>query len=263
VKELSSLCVALVVGMVLALAFGCRSTRPDPAAIPSDQMTPVVWNDATRGVLERALDKDSAVLASVLEAQAPEGSVIYINHLGYVYDPAGNVVFDPKSGEPLRIKTTIVAKLNSLKELASLDGVESVDYTVGGRGYLKDLPDGLKHMDTCPTALELHVKGIGKASASSNLAEVVAARAGERERILAGLSALTRERYVGKGKVIEAVAGGLTQVIDMAGTKTVGILQNVNPIVGAGKDVADKLLVAIAPNPAEPEKVSTLEVVPR
>jgi hypothetical protein len=109
-----------ILALVSLLFGGCRGI--DPASIPSNQPTPVVWNEQTRAVLQKAAENDIQVLASALESQAESGSVIYVDHNGWVYNPDGTLFLD-KDGNPIHVRTKVVAKLNSLKELSDLSGV--------------------------------------------------------------------------------------------------------------------------------------------
>lgn len=233
----------MVVFVALLVAVGCNSLRPTPnlSAVPDAALvTPVVLNDATMGVLQTALDKDSPILASALSAAKDGASCIYIDHQGFVYDPAGNVVMDGK-GNPLRLRTQIMAQLASLQALKEMGGASKLKYTVGGRGYLRDLPDHLKHVDQCPVALEIEVDGLSGVRTESPTPAIIAARTAEREAIFAGLAAEIRERYIGRGRVIEAVSNGLTQVIATTGEKIIGELKGFT-LVGAAGEAAKVLI---------------------
>lgn len=209
----------LLVLLFLWLLPGCA--RFGAAGVPSDQKTPLVLNADTMKVLLNATDKDSQILASALEATPESGSVIYVDQQGYVYGPDGRIVPDPKTGEALRMRTKIVAKLNSLQSFKELAGVAEVDYEIGGRSYLTDLPDNLKHLDQCPVPLRLRIKGLQTASIDSKVAANREAAGKEREAIFAGMSALATSRGAAYAVRVKAIADGV-QVVTAAGAEIVG-----------------------------------------
>ena len=184
--------VMLMAGAILLLA-GCRLL---PASVPSDQKgAPMVITQQQVELLGKGVDKDVQVLASALENNTDGGSVIYVDHNGYIYDAAGSVVYDKNDPpQPLRVRTKIIAKLNSLQNFANVTGVRKVKYEVGGRSYLVGLPDGLKHMDTCPVPLLLEIEGADAVGVKSPLAEQRVAAGQEREAIYAGLSKYAEAR---------------------------------------------------------------------
>jgi len=206
--------MAWIVGMLvvlLALAgAGCRKLQP--ASIPSDQRTAVVWNEETRDLLMNATDKDSQVLASALESNTESGSVIYVDHQGWVYNPDGTVFVD-KDGKPIRVRTKIVAKLNSAKLLADTAGVKTLRYRVGGFGYVKDLPEALKGKDLVPEALVLEVDGIDAMRNRDNAPDMRTAAGEERTAIFNGMSTLAQAQGAAFAVRVKAVADGVSAVL--------------------------------------------------
>lgn len=232
--------IALVVAVLLS-GTGCVRTRP--ADVPSDQKTPVVVNADSREVLMEGLSVDAQVLATALESSPESGSVIYLDHHGYLYDAQGAVVYHPKTGDPLRCSTKIVAKLNSLQGLESMAGAEEIDYEIGGRSYLPDLPDTLKHIDTTPVPLRLRVKGLASAGMASHVAEIREGAAKERSAIYAGMAALASARGAAFAVKAEAVAGGLVKLTTAAGELVGKVIstQALGP-VGAATEVIEAVI---------------------
>lgn len=208
--------VALLMVVLLWVLPGCARFKT-PAAIPSNQMTPVVWNADTAAVLKRGLDTGGKVLASSLEQNTESGSVIYVNHQGWVYNPDGTVFLD-KEGKPIRVSTEIVAKLNSLKELATMEGVQDVEYRVGGFHYASDLPEKLQGKDLCPEALYLKITGIGKLAAVDPTAANRKAAGEERTAIFAGLSDLATAEGAAFAVRVQALSKGFAEVTTAAGS---------------------------------------------
>lgn len=232
---LASLCL-------LFLGLGCQ--RLKPAAVPSDQKTPVVWNDNTRDVLLGMGQMDAQVLASALESNTESGSVIYIDHSGWVYNPDGTLFLD-KNGNPVRVRTKVIAKLNSLKELANMQGVGKVRYKVGGFGYVCDLPEGLKGKDLCPVALDLEIDGLQAMGAVDTTAANREAAGKERQAIFDGMSKLAAAEGAAFATKVTALADGTVKVATAAGKEIVGrvlgtyYLEEV--IAGAGKVVGARI----------------------
>lgn len=235
------LAVALVAVVVASVLTGCRTANP-AAGVPSDQKTPVVVNADSRAVLMQGLSVDAQVLATALESTPDSGSVVYIDHNGYIFDPGGNVVYNPVTKEPLRCNTKIVTKLNSLSGIAGLAGASKLDYEVGGRSYLENLPDGLKHMDTCPVPLRLRVEGLASAGMTSHLAAAREAAAKERTAIYAGMSQLAAARGAAFAIRAEAIAGGMVKVTTAAG-ELVGKVIAAKPLTAAG--IAGRVVEAV------------------
>jgi hypothetical protein len=211
--------VVLLLAALVLSGLGCSRLR-QPAAVPSDQKTALVWNADTRDVLMNASDKDIQVLASALESNAETGSVIYIDHQGWVYNPDGTLFVD-QLGKPIKTRTRVIAKLNSMKELAQMEGVEEVEYSVGGYEYGKDLPVALQGKDLCPQALRLRIKGIGKLAAVDPTAANRQAAGAERALILKGLSDLATANGAAFAVKVKAVADGV-QIVTAAGADIVG-----------------------------------------
>lgn len=234
------LAVALACVVLTAILTGCRT--PNAASVPSDQRTPLVLNADSRAVLIKGLSVDAQVLATALESSPESGSVIYLDHHGYVYDAGGNVVYHPVSKEPLRCSTKIVAKLNSLQGLEALAGAEEIDYEIGGRSYLTDLPDGLKHIDSTPVPLRLRVKGLASAGMASHVAAAREAAAKERQAIYTGMSQLAAARGAAFAVRAEAIAGGLVKVTTAAG-ELVGRVIAAKPLTAAG--IAGRVVEAV------------------
>jgi len=224
---------------VFAALAGCKSTQP--AAIPSNQMTPVVWNADTAAVLTTGLQTGGKVLASCLEQNAESGIVIYVSYDGWVYNPDGTLFLD-QAGRPIKLKYEVVAKLNSLKELAEMQGVDSVDYIVGGFGYLKDLEGDQKGKDLRPEALRLHLKGAAVVKAVDSTAANREAAGKEREAIYAGLSKYAEARGVAFATQVKAVADGVVQVTTATGV-IVGQVMSAKAVTIAG--VAEKAVEAV------------------
>lgn len=201
--------ILVVVAMCVA-GTGCR--KIEPAAIPSDQRTAVVWNEETRDLLMGAVDKDAQVLASALESNTESGSVIYVDHQGWVYNPDGTLFVD-KDGKPIRVRTKIVAKLNSAKLLADTAGVKTLKYRVGGFGYVKDLPEALKGKDLVPEALVLEVENIDVMKNRDNAPELRTAAGAERTAIFNGMSTLAQARGAAFAVRVKAVADGVSVVL--------------------------------------------------
>lgn len=242
--RLASTLTALATVLALALAsFGCKST-PSTASIPSNQMTPVVYNQQTRDVLLGMGELDAQVLASALEQNTENGSCIYVDHAGFVYNPDGSVFLDP-DGKPLRVRTRVIAKLNSLKSFENLTGVKSVEYEVGGYCYLKDLPEGLKGKDLAPCALRLKIDGIDSASIGDTTAANREAAAKEREAIFKGMSELATAKGAAFATRVEAIEGAAVSILTAAGKEIVGRCLGTAPIeaaiAGATKIVEAKI----------------------
>lgn len=235
------LAVALACVVLTSILTGCRTANP-AAGVPSDQKTPVVVNADSRAVLMQGLSVDAQVLATALESSPESGSVIYLDHHGYVYDSGGNVVYHPVSKEPLRCSTKIVAKLNSLQGIEALAGAEEIDYEIGGRSYLPDLPDHLKHLDTTPVPLRLRVKGLASAGMTSHVAAAREAAAKERAAIYEGMAKLATARGAAFAIRAEAVAGGLVKVTTAAG-ELVGRVIAAKPLTAAG--IAGRVIEAV------------------
>lgn len=235
------LAVALVAVIVVSVLTGCRTANP-AAGVPSDQKTPVVVNADSRAVLMQGLSVDAQVLATALESSPESGSVIYLDHHGYVYDAGGSVVYHPVSKEPLRCSTKIVAKLNSLQGLEALAGAEEIDYEIGGRSYLTDIPDGLKHIDSTPVPLRLRVKGLASAGMASHVAAAREAAAKERQAIYTGMSQLAAARGAAFAVRAEAIAGGLVKVTTAAG-ELAGKVIAAKPLTAAG--IAGRVVEAV------------------
>jgi len=146
------------------------------------------------------------------------------------------------------MRTQIIAKLNSLHALQNLEGVDTLEYLVGGVPHLTGVAPGMQNvaLSTAPVPLFLSVKGVDAASVHSRLPEVVAARAAERDAILARLPDVIREQYVGKGKVIEAASDGLVKVITAGGEVTTGILLAANPTSAAIGEATKGLRLVLA-----------------
>ena len=233
--------VALVAVIVASVLTGCRTANP-AAGVPSDQKTPVVVNDDSRAVLMQGLSVDAQVLATALESTPESGSVIYIDYNGYIFDPSGNVVFHPETKQPLKCNTKVVTKLNSLQAITNIAGAEDLDYEVGGRSYLNDLPDHLKHMDGCPVPLRLRVKGLQAAGTTSHVAAAREAAAKERTAIYAGMAQLATARGAAFAIRAEAVAGGLVKVTTAAG-ELVGKVIAAKPLTAVG--IAGRVVEAV------------------
>jgi hypothetical protein len=192
-------------------------------------------------------------LASALESVQDAGSVIYVDHKGFVYDPDGQVVFG-QDGNPLRVNTRIVAKLRSLEAIDNLEGIASLEYEIGGRNYYEDLPDSLKHMDACPVPLILRVQGVESASMSPVSPELRRASAEERATILQGLASYAEAEGKAFATKAEAVANGFVKVITATGEE---ILARVGPtaMIETGVEGAGKVLEATLRTPDGDRKV--------
>lgn len=239
----------------LAVLTGCK-TATSPAEIPSNQMTPVVWNENTRDVLMNATDKDIQVLASALESQTESGSVIYVDHQGWVYNPDGTLFLD-KKGNPIKVRTRVIAKLNSLKELAGMESVQSFKYRVGGFDYVKDLPETIKNKDLCPEALHIEVEGIGVLNAVDTTAQNREAAAKEREAIFAGLAQVASARGAAVAIKVQAMADGAVKIITAIGQEIVGRIVGTTVLETSVSGASRVLEVALQKSDGTQTKVIT------
>ena len=201
--------------VILFTMCGCKTLIP--ASQTSDQKTPIVLTQASKDVLVKAIDGDAQILASALESIQDQGSVIYIDHTGALVDDTGNP-YILENGEPIILRTKIVAKLNSLGALGGLKG--DVEYVVGGSD-IGSRPERLRHMQSCPVALRLTVKN-ADAVVDSKLPEVVDARGRERAAIMNGLSGLAKARGSVAVAQIQAVGDGLSKLVTVAGKEILG-----------------------------------------
>ncbi len=189
----------------------------------------MVLNDDTRAVLLSGIKSDVQVFASALESIQDSGTVIFIDHNGYVYDPEGRIVFGV-DGQPLRVQTKIIAKLNSLQNLKDVTGIGKLEYEVGGRPYLRDLPDGLKHIDQCPVAIRLTVESIEALQATSHVPAIREAAAKERAAVFEGLAALASAEGAAFATRVEAVSEGIVKVTTAAGKEIIGRVLGTYPL---------------------------------
>jgi hypothetical protein len=214
------------------------------ASVPSDQKTALVLNQETARVLMNSTDKDSQILASALESSPESGSVLSVDHKGYLFGPDGKIQTDPKTGNALQVSTKMVMKLNSLAGFKELAGVAEVDYEVGGRSYLADLPAELKHMDTCPVPLRLRIKGLNNAALSSNVAANRTAAAAERDAIIRAMAELSKAKGAAFAVKVDAIANGV-RVITLAGAEVVGTVLKTALLPTSSADVAAGVANAI------------------
>lgn len=232
-KTLSWLRVLVGLACVV-LVTGCLGTK-GPATQPSDQVTTIVVNPETARVLGKAVDADAQVLASALENVQEGGSVIYVDHQGWVYGPDGNLVII--ENKPIQLRTKIVAKLRSLQEFSALSGVESAEYEIGGRGYLDKLPDNLKHIDSCPVPLRLKITGLNTADLTDKTAERRRAAAEERAAIFTGMAKVAEARGAAIAQIIKVSTDGTVSIITATGKEIIGRVLGLTPIemaIGAG-----------------------------
>jgi len=246
--------VAVVLLAVLVMASGCgmlggMPSGPDltSATVPSDQRTPIVLTQESVDVLTHQGVTEAKILAEALSAVQDQGSVIYVNHEGYVWGPDAKPIFDA-AGQPLKMRTQIVAKLNSMHALQNMQGVEQLEYLVGGVPHLTGVRADMQNvaLSTAPVPLYLSVRGVNAASVDSRLPEVIQARAAERDAILRHLPAIVREQYVGQGKVIQATADGLVTVLTATGQAVTGVLLAANPTSAAIGATASGLKLVLA-----------------
>jgi hypothetical protein len=228
--------MGLAAAAVLATA-GCRGTalHSDAATQASQgarQVTPLVVNRETVDVLTNQGVVDARVLASALESVQDQGSVIYVDHQGIVRAPDGSIFVDPE-GRTVRLRTVTIAKLNSMHALKDVTGVQKMRWIVGGRGYLSDLPPNQQYDTGAPEALRLEVDNVATVAAVSPMPDIIRARVEERTAILAGLSDVLRETYVGENRRVELLADGLVRVVTATGQTIEGVLVAASP-AGAG-----------------------------
>lgn len=211
----------VVVAALCMLAAGCKSFNA--ASVPSNQQTPIVLTPDTAKVLMNATDKHELALASALESNTENGSVIYADRNGYLLGPDGRPVMD-KDGNPLKVSARVVAKLNSLQNFQNITGLKRATYTVGGYDHIKDMPDGLKNMlsDLTPCLLRLDVEGMDGTSVKSPTAELRAAAGEERKAILEAMAKLAESRGAAHAMKVEAWTNGLTKITVAAGREIVG-----------------------------------------
>lgn len=206
---------------LLALT-GCK-TFFNPAGTPSDQKTPIVLTPETAQVLMNATNKGEIALASALESNTENGSVIYADRNGYLLTPEG-LPFIDKNGMPLKVSSKVVAKLNSLQNFKDLQGVKEAEYIVGGYEHLQYLPDGLKNMmsDASPCLLKLRIVGIDAAAINSPVPDARKAAAVEREAIIKALAVLAEKRGIAYATKVDALANGLTKITVGVGEAIIG-----------------------------------------
>ena len=230
----TTIAIALFILTLFCLA-GCNTFSP--AEVPHDQRTAVVITPESVEVLKSAIDADTQVLASSLEQIQDEGSVIFVDHSGIVYNPDGSpFVID---GKIVKVSTKVIAKLNSFKNAAEVEGVDELEYIVGGYGYLKDLPEGLRNKDLAPEALRLSVKRTDSAAFKSYAAEIVAAYAAEKGAIFQGIVAKTKARGEAFAVGVRAIGNGLVDVITATGEQIIGRINGTYAVDLAMDGVSD------------------------
>ncbi len=205
--------------MVLALV-GCNTFRPSPAEVPSEQRTPYVLNAHTLEALQTAIGGDAQVFASTLDSVQESGNAIYIDHSGIVYTAAGEPFVI--NGQIVRVSTKVIAKLNSMHNLESLQGIEELEYDIGGYEWIKNIPETWKNRDLPPQALRLRVKGIETASVSPATPAIIAAYAAEKGAIFTGMSEYAEAKGVAFAVKVEALHDGFARVITASGREIVG-----------------------------------------
>lgn len=233
-----------IVCLLAVLAFSmCACKSILPASVPSDQKTPVVVNTISRDVLIEAIKYDNPVLASALESNTEGGSVLYVDHWGFIFTPDGNVVFG-KDGEPLRLHTRVIAKLHSLADFQQLEGVAEVEYVIGGF-QAEPLPDNMRHLvpSLCPVALQLRLKGLNAATVASQVPASREAAAKERAAILNGLAALAEARGAAFATKVEAMADGIVKVVTATGKEIIGRVTGTH-LIDAAVDGAGTVIEA-------------------
>lgn len=246
--------MAIVVMCVCSWMAGGCVRKPMAAAIPSNQLTPVVWNDNTRDVLLGMGEKDAQVLASALEQNTEGGSCIYVDHLGYIYNPDGSVYTD-KDGKPLRTRTRVIAKLHSLADLQGVAGAGKVRYVVGGYDYVKELPEGMKHKDLTPCALMLDIDNLQGAAVADNIPDRRRAAAEERGVILKGMADLATAQGAAYAVAAKATAEGVVDVATAAGKHILGRVLATWPLEVAVEGARNVTLAAMETKAGRTEKV--------
>ena len=211
--------------LVALLLVGCACTGcsrfKTPAAIPSDQKGAIVLTPETMKVLLAGVNNDAQVLASALESSPESGSVLYQDHYSYAHAPDGSIQTDPKTGEALKTRTKMVAKLNSMQSFTQLQGVAEVDYEIGGRSWFENVPDNLKAMDASPVVLRLRIKGLNDARVTNNVPAMREAAGKERDAIFRGMSALATAKGAAFAVRVESIANGV-KAVTAAGAEIIG-----------------------------------------
>lgn len=212
--------IAITALLLVLLLPGCTRFKT-PAAVPSDQKGAMVLTPETMKVLLAGVNNDAQVLASALESSPESGSVLYQDHYSYAHAPDGSIQTDPKTGEALKTRTKMVAKLNSMQSFTQLQGVAEVDYEIGGRSWFEDVPDNLKAMDASPVVLRLRIKGLNEAKVANNVPAIREAAGKERAAIFAGMSALATAKGAAFAVRVEAIANGV-KAVTSAGAEIIG-----------------------------------------
>ncbi len=234
---------------------GCSTLNP--ASKPSDDKTPLVLNETSAKVLMAHSDRGDDIMASALESIQSSGNVIFIDHEGYLFDGDNKPVI--VQGQPVKIKTKVIAKLNSLPNIESLKATK-FEYEVGGYSHLRHVPDTQKALThLAPTALFVNVEGID-ASARAAEAEIKAASAKEREAIFAGMAALAQARGAAFATKVEALSDGITKVTTVAGREILGQVTGTKTIEAAVEGVDKVKEIVIKPNDGGPEEAFVLPV---
>jgi len=212
----------------LTLNVGCSHFK-SPAEVPTNQKTALVLTKESAEVLAQALGLDQQVLASALESIQEDGSVIYTDYRGVVRNPDGTPLV--VEGKTVELSYKVIAKLRNLGMLKTLEGVEFLEYEIGGFGgeNVALIPDSVQR-SIVPVAFRITAKGVGKVSAESAAADIIDAYAREKGAIFTGLSELAEAE--GKAFAVKATAIGDTavKIITATGSEIVGRVTGTKPL---------------------------------
>lgn len=232
-RKLNSV-LGIVVGCALiAGVCSCSSLRGDtkPQIPASDVRTPDITNAYTAAVLQTALKERQQVLASALEQVPDSGAGIALLYDVFERTPTGEVAVD-RNGDPIVGHVGAVAKVNSLQNLQSMSEVGDLSLGIlrkqtaqAGTNQMYSVP--------IPDGLTLDVKALKSATATSNLAGIIEARAREKAAIIQGWTALIEAEWSGKNRNWEILGENIVKIIDVTGREIIGRVIKVHPVNAA------------------------------
>lgn len=237
----------ILVAIVVTMA-GCAKFR-GASLVPSDQKSAaLVLTPESAGVLIQAIQKNVKTLASSLESVPENGSGFYQKTDSYIIGPDGKPLTD-KDGNPLKITTEQVTKVNNLQNFKGIDNLTEAEYTLGGYDYVQDLPENLKQMVSgMPSVLlKLKIKGAGAVAVQGTTPANREAAAKERAAIFTGMSELAKAEGAAYAIKVEAITNGVATISTSAGNLVGTILkaQAMTTPVGLATEGVSKVVSAI------------------
>jgi hypothetical protein len=247
--------VVLCCGLVVALLSGCRTGLPlfGGAAQPSDQPAGMTVTPEMMHVYMSAIENGQENIPTIVKEMVNEGMSFVVKNEGYLYGPDGKPFLDP-DGKPLRLEQTVIAKLNDLKNLMELTGLEELEVRVCGFPDASNLPENLRQVPMLPTIFYAKLKAGDTLKGTSHRAEEIAASAKEREVILTGLTAYAAQRGENVAKTIDALADGTVKVLTTTGKEIIGRVTGTYA-VDAAVEGAGKVIGAVIKTDAGTENV--------